>query len=155
VFLVRVVRAWRPGIGKREIHAPKPYIVDSALLAYLLNADESRIATDDQVTGKVLENFCGMELLKHADWCEDRPELYHYRDGRDEIDVVIKSRSAEIVAAEVKSAATVTPGDYRALEKLRDARADKFKAGIVLYTGAQTIPLGDRLWAVPISGLWA
>jgi hypothetical protein len=28
-------------------------------------------------------------------------------------------------------------------------------AGVVLYTGAQTIPLGDRLWAVPLSGLWA
>jgi hypothetical protein len=28
-------------------------------------------------------------------------------------------------------------------------------AGVVLDTGAQTIPLGDRLWAVPLSGLWA
>ena len=30
-----------------------------------------------------------------------------------------------------------------------------FKAGVVIYAGEQTIPLGDRLWAVPYSGLWA
>jgi hypothetical protein len=38
--------------------------------------------------------------------------------------------------------------------KLRDATGDRFRAGVVLYGGRQTIPLGDRLWAIPISGLW-
>lgn len=154
VFLVRSVRAWRPGIGRREVHKPKPYIVDSALMAFLLGADERRIREDDQVTGKILENFCGMELLKHAEWCEDRPELYHYRDGRDEIDVVIEARGGDLACVEVKSTASLTRTDYRAMAKLRDSRPEHFKAGVVLYTGAQTIPLGDRLWAVPISGLW-
>lgn len=41
------------------------------------------------------------------------------------------------------------------MEKLREGSAGRFQAGVVLYTGAQTIPLGERLWAVPISGLWA
>jgi predicted AAA+ superfamily ATPase len=155
VFLVRVIRAWRPGLGKREVHTPKPYIVDSALMAYLLGANEDRIANDDQVTGKILENFCGMELLKHIELCDDRPELYHYRSGRDEIDAVIEDRSGDLACVEVKAAATVAPKDYRAMEKLRTARSDRFKAGVVLYTGAQTVPLGDRLWAVPLSGLWS
>jgi predicted AAA+ superfamily ATPase len=26
---------------------------------------------------------------------------------------------------------------------------------VVLYTGRQTVPLSDRIWAVPISELWA
>jgi predicted AAA+ superfamily ATPase len=155
VFLVRVIRGWRPGLGKREVHAPKPYIVDSALMAYLLSANEDRIAGDDQVTGKILENFCGMELLKHLELCDDRPELFHYRNGRDEIDIVIEDRGGDLACVEIKAAATVAPTDYRAMEKLRDARGNRFKAGIILYTGAQTVPLGDRLWAVPISGLWS
>ncbi len=154
VFLVRSVRAWRPGIGRREVHKPKPYIVDSALMAFLLGADERRIREDDQITGMILENFCAMELLKHAEWCEDRPELYHYRDGRDEIDVVIEDRGGDLACVEVKSTASLTTKDYRAMARLRDSRPKHFKAGVVLYTGAQTIPLGDRLWAVPISGLW-
>jgi hypothetical protein len=30
---------------------------------------------------------------------------------------------------------------------MRDKYGDRFKAGVVLYTGRQTIPLGDRIWA--------
>jgi predicted AAA+ superfamily ATPase len=146
--------AWRPGIGKREIHAPKAYVVDSGLLGYLLGADERRISTDDQVTGKMLENFCGMELFMHLSWSEDPPELFHYRDGRDEIDIVLEARGGDLAAIEVKAAASVHEKDYRSMAKLRDARPDRFRAGMVLYTGAQTIPLGDRIWAVPVSGLW-
>ncbi|MEA2364763.1 MAG: hypothetical protein QOE69_1423 [Thermoleophilaceae bacterium] len=41
------------------------------------------------------------------------------------------------------------------MERLRDARRSRFKAGIVVYAGEQTLPLTDRLWAVPISALWA
>jgi uncharacterized protein len=48
VFLVRLLPAWRPGIGAREVQTPKAYLSDSGLLAYLLGADEDRIATDDQ-----------------------------------------------------------------------------------------------------------
>ena len=94
------------------------------------------------------------ELIKHAEWCEDRPELYHYRDGRDEIDIVIEDRGGDLACVEVKATASLTTKDYRVMARLRDARSTHFKAGVVLYAGAQTIPLGDRLWAVPISGLW-
>jgi len=155
VFLVRLVRPWRPGLGKREVHSAKPYIVDSALMAYLLNANEDRILpATTRVTGRILENFCGMELLKQLELCDDRPELFHYRNGRDEIDVVIEDRSGNLACVEVKAAATVASRDHQAMGKLRDARTESFRAGIVLDTGAQTVPLGDRLWAVPISALW-
>ncbi len=155
LFLVRLSKAWRPGIGKRELHAPKSHIVDSGLLAFLLNADAHRVATDDQITGGALESFCAMELLRHADAMDDPPTLYHYRDGRDEVDLVLENRRGDIVCVEVKAAATVRPRDHRVLASLRDARGARFRAGVVLYTGPTTIPLGDRLWAVPISGLWS
>jgi predicted AAA+ superfamily ATPase len=80
---------------------------------------------------------------------------YHYRQRDDEVDLVLESRAGEIVAIEVKAAASVGRKDLRAVEKLRDSRGECFKAGVVICTGAQTIPLGERLWAVPISGLWA
>jgi predicted AAA+ superfamily ATPase len=68
LFLVRRLRAWRPGLGTREASTPKIYLADSGLLAALLGADEARIACDDQLTGKVLENFVAMEILKHLGW---------------------------------------------------------------------------------------
>ena len=155
LFLVHRLPAWRPGLGPREIHAPKIHLVDSGLLAHLLGANDRRIASDDRVTGKILESFVVTEVLKHADWAGTVTSQYHWRDGRDEVDLVLESRSGEIAAIEVKAAATVDTRDSRAMAKLRDRRGDDFAAGIVIYTGAKTVPLGDRLWAVPISALWA
>ena len=37
---------------------------------------------------------------------------------------------------------------------LRDERGERFRSGVLLYAGERTLPLGDRLWAVPISALW-
>lgn len=33
--------------------------------------------------------------------------------------------------------------------------ADRFAAGIVLYDGEDTVPVGERLWAVPLCALWS
>lgn len=41
------------------------------------------------------------------------------------------------------------------MEKLRDARGAGFRCGFLVYTGEDTVPLGDRLFAVPLSGLWS
>ncbi len=127
IFLVRVLSAWRPGIAAREVHAPKAYLVDSGLLPHLLGADEGRIASDDQVTGKVLKNFVATEVLKHAEWATARTTAYHYRQREEEIDLVLENRSGEVAAIEVKAAATVSRKDLRAIEKLRDARGKRFK----------------------------
>jgi uncharacterized protein len=154
IFLVRLLPAWRPGITARETHAPKAYLVDSGLLAYLLGANEQRVASDDQVTGKVLENFAVTEVLKHAEWATTDTTAYHYRQREEEIDLVLESRSGEIAAIEVKAAASVGRSDVRALQKLRDRMGARFKAGIVLCSCEQTLPFGDRIWAIPVSGLW-
>lgn len=155
VFLVRRIPAWRPGLGAREVATPKLSVVDSGLLAYLLGADEDRIATDDQVTGKVLENFALMEVMKLAQWAKTDVRLFHYRDGRDEVDIVLETRSGDLVALEIKASASLGAASRRGLTKFRDLVGSRLRAGIVLYTGKQTVPLGDRLWAVPLSGLWA
>jgi uncharacterized protein len=156
VYLVRRVRAWRPSIRSREVTTPKIYVVDSGLLAYLLGADEQRAASDDQITGKLFENFVAMEIARLVDSADTSVTQYHYRDRstEDEIDVVLESRSGDIACVECKAGATVRHDDYRAMAKLRDSRGTQFGAGIVLYTGSQTRPLTERIWAVPVSALW-
>jgi uncharacterized protein len=154
VFLVKLLPAWRPGIGAREVRAPKAYVVDSGLLAHLLGSDEARIGHDDQVTGRLLESFVAMELQRLSESAAVDVRLHHYRQGREEIDLIMESRAGDIVAVEVKASATIRSKDYAAIVKLRDARGERFRAGVVVHTGAQTIPLGDRIWAVPVSGLW-
>jgi predicted AAA+ superfamily ATPase len=157
IYIVRRVQAWTPGIGSREIQHEKIYVVDSGLMAYLLGANQQRIRTDDQVTGKILENFVAMDIARLAEASETQPRQYHYRQesGRDEIDVALEDDYGQITGADVKAAATVDPPDYRALVKLRDARGAHFLCGVVFYTGSETLALTDRIWAVPISGLWS
>ena len=155
LFLIRRLPGWRPGLGAREAARPKAYICDPGLLAHLLGADEARIRSDDQVKGKACETLVLAELLKHASWAEQTVRLFHYQRDREDVDLVIESNAGDIAAIEVKAAATIDRRDRRWLERLRDARGDRFKAGIIIHSGAQTTPLGDRLWAVPFSGLWA
>ena len=154
LFLIRRLPGWRPGLGAREAARPKAYICDPGLLAHLLGADETRIRTDDQVKGKACETLVLAELLKHASWAEQTVRLFHYQREREDIDFIIENGAGEIAAVEVKAATSIDRRDRRWLERLRDARSERFKAGIVIHSGAQTTPLGDRLWAVPFSGLW-
>lgn len=154
LFLVRRLPGWRPGLGAREAARPKAYICDPGLLAHLLGADETRIRADDQVKGKSCETLALAELLKHASWAEQTVRLFHYQRDREDVHFIIENNAGEIAAVEVKAAVTIDRRDRRWLERLREARPDRFRAGIILHAGAQTTPLGDRLWAVPFSGLW-
>jgi uncharacterized protein len=155
MFLVRRLPGWRPGLGAREVQAPKIYIIDTGLMAHLMGAGDERIAGDDQVTGKIVENFVATELIKHAEWAARAVRLYHYQREREDVDLVLEWDDGSIAAIEVKSRATLRQDDWKWVAKLRDRRDNSFRAGVVFYTGEQTIPLGDRLWAVPLSGLWA
>lgn len=154
IHLTMLLPGWRPGLGAREVQRSKGYVVDSGVLGHLLNADDARVRGDDQVTGRMLENFVAMELCRLADVSASRPILHHYRQGRDEVDLVMERRSGAIVGVEVKAAATLRRKDWAPLERLRDARGEDFMCGVVVHTGDRTIPLGDRLWALPVSGLW-
>lgn len=123
---------------------------------HLLGADSDRVASDERITGIALETFVGMEILKQAELAADPPGVYHYRD-RDgiEVDLVLESRQGTVAAIEVKAAQTVTSADLRGIRKLRDHAGASFTAGAVLHTGSDTVHLDDRIWAVPISGLWS
>ena len=155
MFLVKRLPAWRPGLGAREAATPKLYVCDSGLLASLLGADANRIATDDQVTGKLCETFVVGELMRHASWSQQQPRIFHYQRDREDVDVILENNRGEVVGVEVKAAASLRQSDWKWLKKLADARGESFKAGLVVYAGEQTIPLGARLHAMPYRGFWA
>lgn len=156
LFLVHRLDAWHVNIGARQVKSPKLHVVDSGLLAYLLGADERRIAADGEVAGRLLESFLAMELARQNDWSDAPAQLFHYRDQKQgEVDIVLERRGGDVAGVEVKAAATVTASDFRGLRHLRDRLGGRFRAGVVVYTGAETVPFGDRLTALPLSGLWA
>lgn len=155
LFLVRVRRPWHVNLGQRQVKAPKLYVSDSGLLCSLVGADESRVRDDDGFAGALFETFVATELERQASWSEQPLTFWHYREGEREVDIVVERPSGEIVGVEVKASATVRPRDFAGLRHLRERVGDRLAAGAILYAGAHTLPGGERLWAVPLQGLWA
>jgi len=134
---------------------PKLQFVDSGLLVALLDLGAEEVQLDRTRFGNVLETFVFAELLKHTTTAEGDYRLLHYRDADQvEVDVVLENAAGQLVGVEVKAAATVKPSDLRGLKKLASLAGSQFKLGVLLYDGAETLPLGDGIWAVPMSTLW-
>jgi hypothetical protein len=153
-YVIRTLPAWRPGVANRERRAPKVVFADSGVLGHLLEADRERVESDSHTAGALFESFTVMELIKQCEWADRSASALHFRREGGEIDLILEARSGEFVAVEAKAAASLGRADLRALSGLREARPELFRAGIVLYAGESTVPLGDRLWAVPVSALW-
>lgn len=155
LFLVRRLGAWHRNLGAKLVKSPKAYVVDSGLLAHLVGADDRRIVDDGGVAGTMLESFVAMELVRLAELAGQPLTVQHYRDQRQrEVDVVLERHSGEVVGVEVKAGATPHGDDFAGLRYLRDKLGARFKAGVLIYTGSRTLPFGDRLAALPVSGLW-
>lgn len=155
LFLLRRIPAWHRNLGSRLVKSEKIYVVDSGLLAHLLGANEQRVMSDGAVAGPILESFVAMELLRLAELSAEPTLLSHYRDKQQrEVDVVLERTSGEIVGVEVKASATPASSDFAGLRYLRDKLGERFRRGFLLHAGAETLPFGDRLTALPISALW-
>ncbi len=157
LFLVQRVPAWNRNIGQRLIKAPKLWLPDSGLVAQLTGYNAKRFEDlEDPFAGAQFENFVATELAKQATWAEREVGFHHFRTaGGREVDVVLEDRAGSLIGIEAKLGATPHERDFSGLVHLRDKLGAKFKAGVVLNTGSQTLPFGDRLWAAPVSALWA
>ncbi len=157
LFLLHRLLPWSANLGARQVKTPKLLLTDTGLAAALVGVDAARYSAPDQgaLAGGLFETFVVMELVKQASWSTTPVELYFYRDSdKREVDVVVESASGDVVAIEAKTAAATTASDLRGLRVLRDKLGERFKAGVIVYSGEHTLPVDDRIWAVPISGLW-
>jgi predicted AAA+ superfamily ATPase len=154
LFLVRVRRPWHVNLSQRQVKAPKLYCADTGLLCALIGASVERLEADAALAGPVFETFVATELERQASWAREAYGFWHYREGEREVDVVVERPSGEIVGFEVKAAASLRARDFAGLRHLRDRLGNRFVAGVVVYTGERSLPFGERLFALPLSGLW-
>jgi uncharacterized protein len=156
VGLVVSIPAWTPSLTTREKRHPKMVIADSGLMCSLVGRDaESLASPSNPFIGPALESFVAMELVKQRGWSKRQPTLRHWRDRNGpEVDLVVEADDGTVGAIEVKASSGVAVGDAKHLMRLRDAVGDRFAAGVVLYLGDRMVPLGDRLWALPVTTLW-
>jgi predicted AAA+ superfamily ATPase len=157
LFLVRQAPAWSKNLTQQVIKKPKLWIPDSGLACQLTGYNESRFLTDETpMAGSLFENFVASEIVKQAGWLDQKVELHHFRTaGGREVDIVGEADDGSVIGIEVKLGATPRKSDFSGLAHLRDKLGARFKAGVVINTGAETLPFGERLWAVPVAALWS
>jgi predicted AAA+ superfamily ATPase len=156
LYVLQLVEPWFRNRLKRVVKTPKLHFLDPGLLGALLGLTPEKIESDRSAFGPVLESFVFAEVRRQSAWLEEPCDLSHYRD-RDgfEVDVVVEDATGGVLGIEVKAAATVQRKDFKGIERLADAVGAPFRLGMVLYDGAQVLPFGERMFAVPISCLWA
>lgn len=81
--------------------------------------------------------------------------LHHFRTDRGEkVDAVLEHRDGRVIGVEVEAGRTVAQGDFRGIDALDEAAGPGLHLGLVPHTGAETVLLDERRWAVPVSVPW-
>ncbi len=158
LYLAVTLPAWSTNHTTRAKKRDKIMLLDSGLAADICGADEADFGpnADGRIAGALLETFVVTEVCKQAGWSEHSVDLHHFRDRHGaELDLIVSDRrSGRFAGVEIKLTATPVVRHARTLASFRDSYGDRFTVGLVLHAGRHVLPLGDRLWAVPVSALW-
>jgi predicted AAA+ superfamily ATPase len=71
-----------------------------------------------------------------------------------EVDFVIENQRGEAIGIEVKLGGTIDERDWSNMSVLENTIGNKFKKGIIIYTGADIVQLARKIWAVPVNYIW-
>ena len=105
--------------------------------------------------GHIVENFVATELLKLLSFSNIRSNLLHFRTSDDkEVNFVLERPDGSLAGIEVKASYSVDTSNFRGLKALQEVTKKDFVCGVVLYTGKDIVPFGDKLFAVPLATLW-
>lgn len=155
MYLLRRIEVWARNRLNRVVKTPKIQFIDTGLLASLAAISPEALMQDRGRFGAVLETFVFGELLKHAAASDGEYQLHYYRDhDQVEVDFVIENAAGDIIGVEAKASATVRESDLRGLKRLASLAGKSFRLGVILYDGKETLPVGENLWAAPVSSLW-
>lgn len=157
LFVVDAAPAWTTNRLKRLPRTPKRYLTDASLAAGLMRVTSSAVLRDGDLLGRMLDTFVAAQLRAELAVTKSRPRLYHLRqyDGRHEIDIIAELGADRVIGVEVKADAAPGAADARHLRWLRDLLGERCIAGVLLHTGPRSWRMEDRIFAAPISSLWA
>ncbi|MEI7731173.1 MAG: ATP-binding protein [Verrucomicrobiota bacterium] len=152
-----VIQRLPPFFGNRTsrlVKAPKLYFADSGLAAFLAGITDLHDHSAEPLRGALLENYLLQQLRATLDpWLNGVQFHYWNEQGRYEVDLVLEHKR-RVLAIEVKAASRLSPSDWRCLEMFQSITPNCC-GGIVAYQGTEIVPLGNKLWAVPIHAFLA
>jgi predicted AAA+ superfamily ATPase len=159
VFLVYRLPAWGTTLGSRVSRHPKVHLVDSGVMAWLLNLSPEKITQAAPTTlteyGHLLETFAVGEILKQASWSDAPVAAGHFRtEAGHEVDLVLERDDGQVIAFEIKAASRVSGEDIRGLRQLRERLGTRLEAAIILHTGVHAYRHEEWVSVLPLCRLW-
>ncbi|MCL2110806.1 MAG: ATP-binding protein [Clostridiales bacterium] len=155
--LIHALPAWGKNYSRRAIGKPKIIVSDTGLACSLKGISHeflSNIENGNEM-GPLLETFVIAEINKQRSWSETDYSLHHYRDrDNKEVDIVLELDDGRLIAIEVKAASSFSRKDFSGMKAFRDVAGSRFYCGILLYTGMEAQPFGDKMFAAPVSAIW-
>ncbi|MCS6244910.1 MAG: ATP-binding protein [Opitutus sp.] len=144
-FMVRVLPPWHENLKKRQLKAPKLYVRDSGLLHSLFELESPEEVSGHPKAGASWEGFVIEQLVSATG---SRSAYYWATHGGAELDLMLIIRGKRF-GFEFKhsDAPAATKSMHTALS---DLGLDHLW---VVYPGAETYPLGERLTALPITAV--
>jgi uncharacterized protein len=160
VFLIYCLPAWGTTLGSRIAKHPKVHLVDSGVMAWLLNVTPQKIAQAAPAVlteyGHLLETFAVGEILKQASWSDAPVASGHFRtEAGDEVDLVLERDDGQVVAFEIKAGSRISGDDLRGLRQLKDRLGPRLSEAIILHTGVHAYMHDDWITVLPLDRLWS
>ena len=157
-LILRVPPYYR-NAGKRLVKTPKVYFADSGLACHLLGIRSGRELAASPFAGAVFEGFVISEIVKAQQAAGHEGDVYYFRDEQGlEVDIVLSPRESEIVLAECKMSATVSPDMSVPMRRLAGSfRRDGTECAMYLVhnpakTGRAAPTAGEGVGAVSPDG---
>jgi hypothetical protein len=159
VFLIHRLPAWGTTLSARIVKHPKVHMIDSGVMAWLLNLTPQKIAQAAPSTlteyGHLLETFAVGEILKQVSWSDAPVATGYFRtEAGDEVDLVLERDDGQVIAFEIKAGTRVDGDDLRGLRFLRDRLGARLQEAIILYTGEYAYQMDGWIKVVPLCQLW-
>jgi predicted AAA+ superfamily ATPase len=150
-YLVYRLPVYAVNRAKRVIKAPRLFVCDSGLAAYLAGVETGAELGKAGLAGALLETLVLCDLLAWREGMTPRPEILYWRlASGPEVDFVIE-RAGQVVPLEVKATGRPRLEDARHLQLFLEEHAKSAPHGVLLHGGTRTERLAGRIWAVPLS----
>ena len=154
LYLFERVPPWLRTDYERIGRRPKFYATDTGLMASILGWRAKEVYLNSDRSGKLAETFVFQELSAQIE-LEETYALAQYRDReKREVDFIVEREDGSLLGIEVKSAQSVSKGDFRHMEWFKSNLVKKPFKGLVLYNGEDTLSFGKDMLAVPMASLW-
>lgn len=134
-YIIFRLQPWSENTRKRLVKSPKLYFCDTGLACYLLDIESPEQLAHDKMRGHLFENLIVMEALKHRLNQGKEPNLFFYRNAKQqEIDLLFHEHGS-LKGIEIKSSMTYNTSFEQTLQQASSIMVTPVTEKAVVYAG--------------------